>query len=57
MKSGIFLWFECRKTFRDIPVVDGWSAMLWKLGGSDLSDKVSEHSKSQLAQAECRSQV
>jgi|SRR5450759_507817 hypothetical protein len=40
MKSGIFLWFECRKTFREIPVVDGRSAMLWKLGGSALSEWV-----------------
>ena len=39
MKSGIFLWFEWRKTFSEIPVVDGKSAMLWKLGGSALSDK------------------
>jgi hypothetical protein len=40
MKSGMFLWFECKNTFREIPVVDGWSAMLWKLGGSNLSDKL-----------------
>src|SRR5665647_2451104 len=40
MKSGIFLWFECRKTLREIPVVDGRSAMLWKLGGSALSERV-----------------
>ena len=40
MKSGIFLWFECRNTFREIPVVDGKSAILWKLGGSALSGKV-----------------
>jgi hypothetical protein len=41
MKSGMFLWFECRKTFSEIPVVDGWSAMLWKLAGSALSEGVS----------------
>lgn len=39
-KSGMFLWFEWRKTFREIPVVDGRSAMLWKLGGSALSERV-----------------
>jgi hypothetical protein len=33
MKSGMFLWFERRKTNREIPVVEGRSAMLWKLGG------------------------
>jgi hypothetical protein len=40
MKSGIFRWFERRKTFREIPVVDGRSAMLWKLGGSALIERV-----------------
>ena len=39
-KSGIWLWFECRKTFSEMPVVDGWSAMLWKLAGSALSSSV-----------------
>jgi hypothetical protein len=38
IKSGIFLWFERRNTLSEIPLVDGRSAMLWKLGGSALSD-------------------
>ncbi len=33
-------WFERKKTFSEIPVVDGWSAMLWKLAGSAGSGSV-----------------
>jgi hypothetical protein len=40
MKSGIFLWFEWRNTFREIAVVDGRSAMLWKLGGTDFPERI-----------------
>src|SRR3974390_138652 len=36
----MLLWLECRKTFSDIPVVDGRLAMLWKLAGSSLSKRV-----------------
>ena len=40
IRSGMLLWLECRKTFSDVPVVDGRSAMLWKLAGSSLSERV-----------------
>jgi len=40
IRLGIFLWLEWRKTFKEIPVVEGRSAMLWKLGGSAMSDSV-----------------
>src|SRR5436309_781422 len=40
MKLGIFVWDERRNTFRESPVIEGRSAMLWKLGGSPLSERV-----------------